>query len=105
MASTHLEIRNHRMRVGIISIQHESITFMPEPTVLRNFQVDTLLRGKEITYVYGDSFHEVGGFSTGLREAKLEAVPIFVALAVASGALSTDTFQTLLRMMDEELDK
>lgn len=93
------------MRVGVISIQHESITFMPEPTVLRNFQVDTLLRGREITHVYGDSFHEVGGFYTGLHEAGHETVPIFMALAVASGALGTDALQTLLRMLDEELDK
>jgi len=93
------------MRVGIISIQHESITFMPEPTVLRNFQVDTLLRGPEITPVYENSFHEVGGFYTGLKEAGHEAVPIFMALAVASGALSGDTFVALLKMLDEELDR
>lgn len=93
------------MRIGIISIQHESITFMPEPTVLRNFQVDTLLRGSEIARVYADSFHEVGGFFAGLREAGHEPVPIFMALAVASGALSGQTLESLLRMLDEELDK
>ncbi len=93
------------MRVGIISIQHESITFMPEPTTLRNFEVDTLLRGEEITRVYGPSFHEVGGFYSGLKEAGHVPVPIFMALAVASGALSTATYQSLLKMLDEELDK
>lgn len=93
------------MRVGLISIQHESITFMPEPTVLRNFQVDTLLRGREIVREYERSFHEVGGFLAGLNEARLEAVPIFMALAVASGAISAETLATLLGMLDDELDR
>lgn len=93
------------MRVGIVSIQHESITFMPEPTTLRNFQVDTLLRGADITPVYGPSFHEIGGFYAGMKEAGHEPVPLFVALAVASGTISADTLDTLLKMLDEELDK
>lgn len=93
------------MRVGIISIQHESITFMPEPTVLRNFEVDTLLRGDEVARVYKDSFHEVGGFFTGLAEAGFEPVPLFMALAVASGAISGETLETLLGMLDAELDR
>jgi microcystin degradation protein MlrC len=92
-------------RVGIVSIQHESITLIPEPTVLRNFEVDTLLRGPEITRVYADSFHEVGGFYTGLKEAGHEPVPLVVALAVASGTVSADTLDTLLKMLDEELDR
>jgi microcystin degradation protein MlrC len=93
------------MRVGIVSIQHESITFMPEPTVLRNFEVDTLLRGEDVRRVYENSFHEVGGFFTGLKEAGHEAVPLLTALAVASGTISADTLDTLLKMLDEELDK
>jgi len=93
------------MRVGIVSIQHESITFMPEPTVLRNFEVDTLLRGPDVTRVYEHSFHEVGGFFTGLKEAGLEAVPLLMALAVASGTVSGPTLDTLLGMLDEELDR
>jgi len=93
------------MRVGIVSIQHESITFMPEPTVLRNFEVDTLLCGTAIEPAYAGSFHEVGGFYAGLREAGHEPVPLFMALALASGAISADTFAALLGMLDEELDR
>src|SRR6185312_12616909 len=55
--------------------------------------------------VYESSFHEVGGFFSGLKETRLAAVPIFMALAVASGALSADTLDKLLAMLDEELDK
>lgn len=93
------------MRVGIVSIQHESITFMPEPTVLRNFEVDTLLRGADVTRVYESSFHEVGGFYAGLKEAGHTPVPLLMALALASGTIAADTFDTLLRMLDEELDR
>lgn len=93
------------MRVGIISIQHESITFMSEPTTLRNFEVDTLLCGDEVARVYGESFHEVGGFFRGLKEARLEPVPIFMALAVASGTISSATLDALLQLLDRELDR
>lgn len=93
------------MRVGLISIQHESITFMAEPTVLHNFEVDTLLCGDDVTRVYENSFHEVGGFFSGLKEAGVDAVPVFMALAVASGAISTDTLQQLLERLDEQLDR
>lgn len=93
------------MRVGIASIQHESITFMREPTVLRNFAVDTLLRGSEVSHAYENSFHEVGGFFAGLKQAGIEAVPMFMALAVASGPISTDTLSALMSQLDEELDR
>ena len=59
----------------------------------------------DITRVYQKSFHEVGGFYAGLKEAGLEAVPIFMALAVASGTISADTLAALMSMLDEELDK
>ncbi|MCE9607268.1 MAG: M81 family metallopeptidase [Planctomycetia bacterium] len=93
------------MRVGIISIQHESNTFAAGTTTLENFQVDTLLRGAAITPVYGNSFHEVGGFYAGLAEARLTPVPILMALAIPGGIVSGATLDTILAMLDEELAK
>lgn len=93
------------MRVGIISIQHESNTFAAAPTKLENFKVDTLLRGEAITPVYGKSFHEVGGFYSALREAGLTPVPILMALAIPGGTVTAETLDTILGMLDEELEK
>ena len=93
------------MRVGIIAIQHESNTFAIGTTRLEHFQVDTLLRGDEITPKYGKSFHEVGGFYTGLAEAQIAPVPILMALAIPGGTVSAETLETILAMLDEELDK
>ena len=36
------------MRVGIVSIQHESNTFVPQPTTLEDFRADTLLEGEDV---------------------------------------------------------
>jgi len=93
------------MRVGIISIQHESNTFAIGTTRLEHFQVDTLLRGDAITPVYGKSFHEVGGFFAGLAEAKITPVPILMALAIPGGTVSAATLDTILAMLDDEIDK
>jgi len=93
------------MRVGIIAIQHESNTFAIGTTRLEHFKVDALLRGDEITPVYGKSFHEVGGFYKALAEAQMTPVPIFMALAIPGGTVSAETLETILAMLDDELDK
>ncbi len=92
------------MRIGIISIQHESNTFVQTPTTLADFRQDVLARGEEVRQVFQDSTHELGGFFVGLAEAGLEAVPVFAARAVPGGLVTKETLEQLVSTMLEQLD-
>jgi hypothetical protein len=73
------------MRVGVVALLHESNTFIKEPTHAAHFEGDLLLIGDPLVETLIDTHHEVGGFLTGLREEKIEIVPL-----VATRAVRTD---------------
>jgi microcystin degradation protein MlrC len=91
------------MRVGIVSLMHESNTFLRAPTTIANFEQDQLLRGEEVRRLEG-SHHEIGGFFAGLKEAEIEAVPVLAARAIPSGRISAATFRQMIGMMHSQLD-
>lgn len=93
------------MRIGIISLQHESNTFVRTATTLDDFKHDVLAVGEEVRQVFQDALHEVGGFFSGLSEAGIEAVPIFAARAVPGGQVSKQTFDDLTSALLEQLAK
>jgi microcystin degradation protein MlrC len=92
------------MRVAIISIQHESNTFLPQPTDIAAFSRNGLPLGEKVREVYGPSHHEVGGFFEGLDAAGIEAVPIIAANATPGGALPAETLEHLLKLTFDGLD-
>lgn len=92
------------MRVGIISLLHESNTFVTAPTTLANFRRDVLLVGHEILPHFEAAHHEVGGFITGLRDEHIEPVGVFAARALPSGVIAADTFDELVECMLDHLD-
>jgi microcystin degradation protein MlrC len=92
------------MRVGIVGLQHESNTFLARPTTLADFESDLLHRGEEVRKLES-SHHEIGGFFSGLRGEGVEAVPIFTARAIPSGAVTSDAFNSLFAILEEELDR
>ncbi len=93
------------MRVGILSIQHESNTFIQGVTTLQDFHNDVLLTGEAIRTSYANSKHEVGGFFGGLEEAGIEAVPVLFARAIPSGIIEYQTAQSLIDLMSSEVRK
>lgn len=93
------------MRIGIISIQHESNTFVSRPTTLDDFRADALLVGDHIRDAYGNARHEVGGFFEGLARSNLCAVPILLALATPGGVIQAETFEQLIKMLRDGLNK
>ncbi len=93
------------MRIGIISLQHESNTFLAAPTTLEHFRRGVLGQGEEVRRVYGSSHHEVCGFFRGLAEAGLDAVPIFAAQAVPGGIVTAATYEALREQMLTALDR
>jgi microcystin degradation protein MlrC len=92
------------MRVGILSIQHESNTFLPSVTTYESFRSCHWYTGEAIRAAYGASHHEIGGFLTGLASADLEAVPIYAAWATPSGAITADACERLMSEMFTALD-
>ena len=93
------------MRVGIISLQHESNTFIQSATTLADFECDALATGDQIYPIFKDAAHEIGGFFAGLAESEIEAVPIFVARALPGGTITKQTVETLVPMLLQELQQ
>ena len=76
------------MRVGVIGLMHESNTFAAGPTPLASFARDVLIEGLAVAAHYADSHHELGGFFEQLAAEGLEAVPLFAAWTMPSGAIA-----------------
>ena len=91
-------------RVGILALIQESNTFLPGTTTLGHFQQDMLLVGEEVRTRFAIAHHEIRGFFDGMRKAGFEAVPLFAARALPFGTIEPEAFETLLRMMLEQLN-
>ncbi len=91
------------MRVGILSLIHESNTFIHTPTTLDLFQRDGLLTGDAVTDHFQGGFHEISGFLEGLDDARIDAVPLFYASTSPSGRITRDTCDALIGLMFEQL--
>ena len=76
------------MRVGIVSLMHESNTFAPGPTPLSAFDRDQFLAGDAMRERLTGTHHEVGGFFDQLGDDGLEAVPVFAAWTLPSGVIA-----------------
>ncbi|RMG37241.1 MAG: M81 family peptidase [Planctomycetota bacterium] len=92
------------MRIGIVGLLQESNTFIPQCTTLEHFSEDgTLAIGERILEEFQGGHHEVSGFLEGLSDSGHEIVPLIVARALPYGAMTRDTFETLLGMLRERL--
>ena len=87
------------MRVGILSLMQESNTFIQNETELNHFEEDLLLEGEDIRSTMENAHHEIGGFFQGLRDQKVEAVPIFTARALPFGTVSSSAYTKLIERM------
>ena len=92
------------MRVGIISLIHESNTFAVTPTTIELFRRDSLLIGEAVREAFDGGLHQISGFLEGLEETSIEAVPIFYASTPPSGTITRSTCAELLRLMFAALE-
>ena len=92
------------MRVGILSLIHESNTFAVTPTTIDLFQRDELMIGDEVRRGYEGGHHQISAFLEGLPAAGIEGVPIFHASTPPSGTITKETCDELVRLMFEALD-
>ncbi len=91
------------MRVGILSLIHESNTFSHTPTTLDLFRRDGILTGEAVADHFRGGFHEISGFLEGLDAAGLDAVPLFYASTPPSGRITRDACDALIDLMFEQL--
>ena len=87
------------MRIGIISLIHESNTFAVTPTTMESFRRDNLLVGDAVREAFEGGLHQITGFLDGLNAADVEAVPIFHASTSPSGTITKETCDELIEMM------
>ncbi len=92
------------MRVGILSLIHESNTFICTPTTLAMFRSGRILVGGKVREAFKDGLSEVSGFLAGLDESGIEAVPLFYASTEPSGRITNETCDALMGMMFEQVE-
>lgn len=92
------------MKVGILSLIHESNTFSATPTTMASFRRDSLLLGEEVRQEFEGGLNQISGFLEGLAAAGIEAVPIFHASTPPSGTITLETCDELLRLMFAGVD-
>lgn len=93
------------LRVGIVSLAHESNTFLRSSTTLEFFQRDILLFGDAIRDLREGGVHEFSGFFETLKRHDIEAVPIFYAFAWPSGLITSEACEQLISMMFDAIAK
>jgi len=91
------------MRVGILSLMHESNTFIQTPTTLNLFRRDGLLTGEAIAEHFRGGLNEISGFLEGLDNAGIDPVPLFYASTSPSGRITRDTCDALIELMFEQI--
>ncbi len=88
-------------RVGIISLLHESNTFINQPTNIAHFHSNLMAEGPAVLDAYRGTQHEVGGFIDALaQEPDIETVGIFAARAMPYGTITTECWQELMNCLD-----
>ena len=91
------------MRVGIVALQHETNTFIEEPTEIDAFRAGLLATGAAFREGVEDSNHELAGFFAGLGEACVAAVPLFGARGMPYGLVSGAAYAELKRRLLAEI--
>jgi microcystin degradation protein MlrC len=89
-------------RVGILGLQHESNTFSPLRTELREF---TRAAGPDIESRWASSHSEVAGFFEGLRYEGIQALPLFMAVATPSGTVTANAYTRMMASIKDALDR
>lgn len=88
------------MRIAVAAFMHESNTFIVAPTTLADYSIH---RGAALVDYYGPTFHEVGGMIQGSNDFGFELVPMLAANATPKGALTSETYETILGEILEQI--
>ena len=105
-AQVHLDCLGMKSpRIAVAGILHESNTFSPKLTHLRDFEEGATCRGSQVEREFGEASHEIGGFFEGGREFGLDVVPTLVANATPSGTVADDAFEALVNELVDRVSQ
>jgi microcystin degradation protein MlrC len=87
-------------RIGIAFFYHESHSFSPLKTGIKDFENEGYFKGEQIVKAYKGTKTEVGGFLDQLsKEKDIEIVPLLCAAATPSGIVSKEAYS----MIEEDM--
>lgn len=92
------------MKIGILSVFHETNTFSPIPTDMENFKKNVWLTGSDIIKAFEGTKTPIGGFLEIIRERGYEAVPLFAAHATPAGVVKHEVFQEIRLNVRKQLE-
>ncbi len=98
------------MRILSGGVQHETNTFAITPTTLADFQRDSgcghdFAGGDAILDLYQKTGTIHGGYIDAAEQIGVELVPLLVCRAQPAGAVTADTFDSLLTLFLDRLDR
>lgn len=88
------------MRIGIISLIHESNTFLSVPTTYDMF-AENMYTGDDLLAHFKETFDEISGFINVLEQGGHEIAPIYYAMTPPTGIITRETCE---RLIDDILD-
>jgi microcystin degradation protein MlrC len=83
------------MRIGILSVFHETNTFSPIPTDKDNFEKNIWLTGPDIVTAFAGTRTPIGGFLDIISARGHEALPLFAAHATPAGVVKREVFEEI----------
>src|SRR5215471_4429316 len=84
------------MRIAIGGISHETSTFAPTPTTLRDFETGLgLYRGPDILQRFRGTNNCTGGFIAGAERHAFEAIPLLWTFAYPGGLIERTAYDAL----------
>lgn len=92
-----------RPRIAISSISHESNSFNPATTGLKDFTRRSRTPAREALLAWGKSSDTISGFVEGGERFSLELYPGLVAEATPKGPVTDEAFNTLTRELIDQL--
>jgi microcystin degradation protein MlrC len=94
------------MRIAIGGISHETSTFAPTPTTLREFETGMgFFRGPAVVERFRGTNNCTGGFITGADRHGYEAIPLLWTFAYPGGLIPRADYDTLKGEFLERLSK
>lgn len=91
------------MRIAVGQLVQETNTFSPLPTTLDTFRAVFLHHGDALLTAFGAARVEIPAFLDVLRAAGATPVPLLAGSALASGALTRPTFESLMGEIETRL--
>ena len=93
------------MRIAVGGIYHESNTFFSQPMTMERFAEKDFHIGADILEHWRNTCSEISGFIEGAQQFNFELVPTVMAWGMPSGALTSETYETLNGMLLNRLEE